>query len=321
MNYNNIAVIVAAGTGSRSGLNIPKQYFQYKNQTILEHTINCFLSHKDIDAIQVIINSDHSDLYHKSISEIKNNKKILPVIIGGNTRQESVLNGLKAIENHNPENVFIHDAARPFLTDNIIDHLLLKLKHHDGAAPALAVTDSLRYVNDGIFSSSISRDNLLSVQTPQAFHFNKIFNAHKNASIDHTDDISVGLSQGLKITYIQGCKNNIKMTTPQDFTEMMQKENSYIPDIRTGSGYDVHRLISGKSVILGGIEIPCEYALKGHSDADVLLHAITDAVLGSASEHDIGHHFPPTEQKWKNVASSVFLKHAIGLLEQKKMAS
>jgi len=314
---NNIALIVAAGIGARSGLDIPKQYFKYNNKTILEHTLSCFLKHPHIDYMQVIIHKDHEALYDKSVQNIANNAKLLPPVVGGKSRQESVFNGLKAIENNDVNYVLIHDAARPFLSSDMIDELLKTLKNYDGAAPALQVTDSLCYTHNTLFTTPLSRDNLYSMQTPQAFHYNKIYHAHLKASPDHTDDVSVAMESDLKISAVQGCKKNIKMTIEDDFKEMMQKQQNNIPDIRIGTGYDVHRLIAGDHVILGGIKIPSHYALKGHSDADVLLHAITDAVLGSASENDIGFHFPPTDNKWKNVSSSHFLEYAIKRLHKK----
>ena len=312
----NIALIVAAGIGARSGLDFPKQYFKYNHKTILEHTLNCFINHNDIDYIQVIIHQDHESLYEGVIQNITNRSKIRPVAFGGASRQESVLNGLNAIKHMDTHYVLIHDAARPFLNSDLITNLLEKLKICDGTAPALPVTDSLRYLEDSFFTESLSRDNLYSVQTPQAFHYKKILKAHLNTSPDHTDDISVGIEYGLKTTLTKGCRKNIKMTTAEDFKNMIHRHNDF-PDIRVGTGYDVHRLIAGDHVILGGIKIPSTFTLKGHSDADVLLHAITDAVLGSASENDIGYHFPPSDNQWENKDSSHFLKYAIELLEKK----
>ena len=312
----NIALIVAAGTGSRSNLDIPKQYFKISNQTILEKTLSCFIKNDMIDAVQVVIHQDHSSHYEQAIGNISYKKKLLPVVTGGLTRQGSVFKGLKAIKDLLPDHVLIHDAARPFLSQSLIRSIILSLENYDGVAPALAITDSLRICKDNIFTDAVSRENLFSVQTPQAFHFQKIYDAHQYAMPHHTDDISIGMAAGLKITYVEGCKKNKKMTTSDDFSHLTPIK-THFPDIRVGHGYDVHRLIQGNNIILGGVSIPCPHTLKGHSDADVLMHALTDAILGSASEHDIGYHFPPSDNQWKNVNSSIFLKKSLSLLNDK----
>ena len=324
-NIRQIALIVAAGSGVRTGFAVPKQYVLLNHKMVLTHTIEKFLADKRFDAVQIVINPAHHDLYTQSINTVSNDK-ILPVIFGGQTRQESVFCGLTGIHHYNPDYVFIHDAARPFISHDIIDALFDALHDHDGAVPAVAVTDSLRYISpSGIFEDSVERQNLMAVQTPQAFDYKKILSAHQYAHIHHishhTDDISVGLAQGLKIKSVSGQDKNMKLTYPSDFKSDFKGDfksdfKSEIPDIRVASGYDVHRLIAGDGVILGGVHIPCGYKLLGHSDADVVLHAVTDAVLGACGLQDIGYHFSPQNPQWAGANSAVFMRHAVDLLQK-----
>jgi 2-C-methyl-D-erythritol 4-phosphate cytidylyltransferase / 2-C-methyl-D-erythritol 2,4-cyclodiphosphate synthase len=316
-NIKHIALIVAAGSGVRTGFAVPKQYVLLNHKMVLTHTIEKFLADKRFDGVQIVINPAHHDLYTQSINAISNDK-ILPVIFGGHTRQESVFCGLTGIYDYNPDYVFIHDAARPFISSDIIDALFDALPEYDGAVPAVAVTDSLRYISpNGIFENSVEREHLMAVQTPQAFDYKKILYAHRHAHTHHishhTDDISVGLSQGLKIKSVSGQDKNMKLTYPSDFKSDFKNE---LPDIRVASGYDVHRLIAGDGVILGGVHIPCDYKLLGHSDADVVLHAVTDAVLGACGQQDIGHHFSPQNPQWAGADSAMFMRHAVDLLRQ-----
>jgi 2-C-methyl-D-erythritol 4-phosphate cytidylyltransferase/2-C-methyl-D-erythritol 2,4-cyclodiphosphate synthase len=245
----------------------------------------------------------------------------LPAVYGGTSRQKSVFSGLSALASLKPKNILIHDAARPNITHIMITELLNQLNDYDGTCPALCVTDSLRK-KDGTL---IERDNLYRVQTPQAFNYQKIYQAHvsinakKTMMPNLTDDIAVAYYANLSINFIKGSEENYKITYPEDLKRFKneQEQSMTLPNIRTAFGYDVHRLVSGDAIILGGVHIPCAYKLKGHSDADVVLHAITDALLGTIAAQDIGYHFNPNNPQWKNADSKIFLKHAHNLIKQK----
>ncbi|MFT6073053.1 MAG: 2-C-methyl-D-erythritol 4-phosphate cytidylyltransferase [Alphaproteobacteria bacterium] len=314
-----IAIVVAAGSGNRAQTVIPKQYVLVKQKAVIDYTVQNLCACPHIDHVLCVIDQKHQDLYDAAITP---HEKLLPAIHGGQTRQESVYAGLSALKNDAVNVVFIHDAARPNIDSVLVNALIKHLKTHDGVCPALGVTDSLRKIDGTI----INRDGLFRVQTPQAFDFEKIMHAHQQCKTlnitDLTDDIAVANAQGLATTFIEGSENNYKITYPQDFdrfTEAQSPSNTMpYPDMRVATGYDVHRLIAGDGVILGGIKIACNYALKGHSDADVALHAITDALLGTIAAQDIGYHFSPTDLKWENANSADFLRYAHQLvLEQK----
>lgn len=308
--YKNIALVVAGGSSKRMGLNIPKQYIKVKHKAILAHTLKAFYDHPQIDAIICVIAPDMEQMYENSVIP---HPKLLPVAYGGVTRQESVLKGLEATKKYVPDHVLIHDAARPNVNQVMIDDLISQMQSHDGACPAVAVADSLRY-QDGTY---IDRKGLFYIQTPQIFHFDKIFDAHQQADnegkTDFTDDISLGQAYGLQTSFTVGNINNYKITTQQDLDKLMNQ----FPDIRTANGYDVHRLIAGDGVILGGIKINCPFALKGHSDADVALHAVTDALLGTICAEDIGAHFNPNDPEWSGADSTIFLKDAYNRIVEK----
>ncbi len=313
-----VALVVAAGSGLRTQTDIPKQYLKVKQKSILDYTFKALYDCEQIDKVLCVIAKDATDIYQQSVTD---NPKLLPVVFGGNTRQESVRAGLLALNTYNPTFVLIHDAARPNIDTPLIQSLLDSLAHYDGVCPALPVTDSLRH-KDG---TSISRDNLFMVQTPQAFDFQKILMAHNHCHDNHhhdfTDDIAVANYYGLTTCFTKGNFKNYKITYPHDLEKFMSeqenKNNHTFPDIRTATGYDVHCLIAGDGVILGGIKIDCPYTLKGHSDADVLLHAITDALLGTIAAQDIGYHFNPNDSSWKGADSAVFLRHAHQLIMDK----
>jgi 2-C-methyl-D-erythritol 4-phosphate cytidylyltransferase/2-C-methyl-D-erythritol 2,4-cyclodiphosphate synthase len=313
-----IALVVAAGSGQRTQTDIPKQYIKVKHKAIIDYTLNALYACEKIDKILCVIAPDMNAVYQQSVTP---HHKLLPVVFGGKTRQESVHLGLTALQEHNPKTVLIHDAARPNIDDALINALLEALQHYDGVCPALPVTDSLR-TQDG---TAISRDNLFMVQTPQAFDFQKILNAHHHCDNNHhihvTDDIAVANHYGLKTCFTQGDLKNYKITYPQDLEKFMREHDDThtqkFPDIRTATGYDVHCLIAGDGVILGGITIDCPFRLQGHSDADVLLHAVTDALLGTIAAQDIGYHFNPNDNRWKNADSAVFLRHAQQLILDK----
>lgn len=313
MTIRNAAIIVAAGRGQRVGGEIPKQYLEVGGVPILRRTVEVFLNHPNIDHIQVIIHPDDKNLYDQALNGLD-----LPApIFGGETRQQSVLNGLEAISDKMPEYVFIHDAARPFLDHKIIDDLIDVVEVSGAVIPALKVTDTIKYMGTDKIDSTLDRNYLYRAQTPQTFRYKAIFMAHRRFENENmTDDSSIAEKSGLKVRIIEGSENNFKITTSEDLKKAEMMAAKTYTDIRTGYGVDVHAFDKGDHVILGGVKIPHTHSLKGHSDADVALHALTDALLGSLALGDIGDHFPPSDKKWKGVSSDVFLRHAADLIYQ-----
>lgn len=300
-----IALIVAAGTGSRFGGKIAKQFLNFCGKPLWRWSYDTLSQHPQIDEVVLVIHPKHKKLYPSTI----------PTIIGGKTRQESVLKGLEAIKKHTPSTVLIHDAARPLVTNQLIDSLLKGLKKYDGMIPANQVTDTLKNVLQDTVNKNVSRETLYTVATPQAFYFTPIFKAHQQAK-NHpvTDDAAVAELAGLTVGITPYDITLTKVTTQKDL-KMLEALYTQGHDTITAQGFDIHRLVKGNAVILGGIKIPHTHKLDGHSDADVVLHALTDALLGSISAGDIGVHFPPSNKKWKGAASSLFVKHAVKLIK------
>jgi 2-C-methyl-D-erythritol 4-phosphate cytidylyltransferase/2-C-methyl-D-erythritol 2,4-cyclodiphosphate synthase len=243
-------------------------------------------------------------------------------VIGGDTRQVSVLKGLQALAEQPPGIVLIHDGARPFVDAVLIGNVIAALSDADGALPVTLVTDTIKRSLDGkTVGGTEDRTQLFAAQTPQGFRFNAIYNAHRRAiemSDGFTDDAAIAEWAGLSVALAQGNTRNIKITLPDDFerAERMMTEGQAM-ETRVGSGYDVHAFTDGDAVILGNIKILHTARLKGHSDADVVLHALSDAIYGALADGDIGKHFPPSEMEWKNADSSIFLEHAAGLVRQR----
>lgn len=296
----NVALIVAAGSGSRAGGEMPKQYRKVAGKALLAHAID-HLAHPRIDTIQVVIGAGQEAAYADAVGDHS-----LPApVIGGATRRESVVNGLAALGD--ADIVLIHDAARPFLPGAVIDRLLDALESDDGAVPALPVVDTLT----SRAGDPIDRDTLVRVQTPQAFRLDAIRAAHAAWTGDEpTDDAQVARAAGLDIGLVEGDPALEKLTVEADFARA--EATRMIP--RTGAGFDVHAFGPGDHVWLGGVRIPHERGLKGHSDADVALHALTDALLGAIAAGDIGDHFPPSDPQWQGAPSSLFLEHARDLV-------
>ncbi|MBL4601770.1 MAG: bifunctional 2-C-methyl-D-erythritol 4-phosphate cytidylyltransferase/2-C-methyl-D-erythritol 2,4-cyclodiphosphate synthase [Emcibacteraceae bacterium] len=315
MTINNAAIIVAAGRGHRLGGEIPKQYLDVGGMPILRRTVNIFLKNPSIDLIQVIIHPDDTELYELAVGDLD-----LPTPIhGGETRQQSVLNGLEAISDHMPEYVYIHDAARPFLDQIILNNLIEEVELSGAVIPALKVTDTIKYMTGDKIDSTIDRNYLFRAQTPQAFRYKAIFMAHRRFENNElTDDSAIAEKSGLKVRVIPGSEDNFKITTESDLKKAEIMTGNNYTDVRIGYGIDVHAFEDGDHVTLGGIKIPHDKGLKGHSDADVALHAITDAILGAIAMGDIGEHFPPSDDKWKGASSDVFLKHAAKLVDERE---
>ena len=300
------ALIVAAGRGSRAGGAKPKQWQHIAGRPVIEHTLERFARHPRIDRIMVVLHPDDMDLMKSTGCEITQ---------GGASRDASVRNGLDALAANPPDHVLIHDVARPALSDAVIERVLGALATHPAAAPALPVTDALWQGANGQVTESRARDGLYRAQTPQGFHFDAIFKAHHANDAPAADDVEVALRAGLEVVIVDGDERNLKITRPEDFARATEAlKGSHMTDIRLGNGYDVHAFEPGNEVILCGVPIAHTAQLKGHSDADVAMHAITDALYGAIAEGDIGRHFPPSDPQWKDAASAVFLTHAAELV-------
>jgi 2-C-methyl-D-erythritol 4-phosphate cytidylyltransferase / 2-C-methyl-D-erythritol 2,4-cyclodiphosphate synthase len=304
-----IALIVAGGSSQRFGGNLPKQYTNVANVTILEQTIKKFLSSKLIDAVQVVIRQEDNEIY----KQVTRKFDLLPVCFGGLTRCDSVKHGLTAIEKHAPEFVLVHDACRPYLSVKLIDEIVKNLiqKEHIAVVPSIAITETIKRATHNKIEL-VDRSNLFIVQTPQGFSFKEIFKLSHDNNKNFNDESSLFESYNIPVHYIAGERENIKVTIAED--------KCVKDEIRTGSGFDAHRFseeTGDYNVTLGGINIPFERKLEAHSDGDVLIHALVDAILGSIGEGDIGMHFPPSDMKWKNANSEDFLIHANQLLKEK----
>lgn len=296
----NVALIVAAGSGSRAGGEVPKQYRKVAGKALLAHAID-HLAHPRIDAVQVVIGAGQEADYEAAVGD----RRLPAPVIGGATRRDSVANGLAALDE--ADIVLIHDAARPFLPGAVIDRLLDALDNHDGAVPALPVIDTLTTR----VGEAVDREALVRVQTPQAFRLDAIRTAHAAwTGGEPTDDAQMARAAGLDIVLVEGDPALEKLTYDADFT---RAEAARLTP-RTGSGFDVHAFGPGDHVWLGGVRIPHDRGLKGHSDADVALHALTDALLGAIAAGDIGDHFPPSDPQWKGAPSFLFLEHARDLV-------
>lgn len=299
-----VALIVAAGTGSRSGGDSPKQFRVVRGQPMLRHSYATLSQYPDIGAVYVAIGSGQHDMAASALTGLP-----APVLIeGGETRRESVFRGLQAIiKDGGADRVLIHDAARPFLPELVITDLLAALDTAPGAVPALPVVDSLAR-GDGILSETVERDALWRIQTPQAFHFDDIYAAHSNwRGAEPTDDARMLIATGAEVRIVPGSDQLHKFTFSDDFA------GHSMPTFRSGNGFDVHRLVPDADLWLCGVQIPHDKGLAGHSDADVAMHALTDAVLGAIAKGDIGDHFPPSDPQWRGASSDRFLAYALQL--------
>jgi 2-C-methyl-D-erythritol 4-phosphate cytidylyltransferase/2-C-methyl-D-erythritol 2,4-cyclodiphosphate synthase len=316
------AIIVAAGKGERAQTGEfvePKQYRRVGGRPVLARTLDAFLAHPDISAVVPVIHPDHAERYQ---SLKMGGKHLLPPVNGGASRQASVLEGLKALAPHRPDLVLIQDAARPFVSLGQIENVLEALRTHDGALPTLPLTDTIKRAPDGKdVVSTEDRRTLFAAQTPQGFRFGQIFSAHMRAESvrrEFTDDAEIAEWAGLRVAMTPGDRSNFKITHPEDFRRAERHiSGDRAMETRVGTGFDVHSFEPGDAVWLGGVRIEHTAKLNGHSDADVALHALTDAILGAIGEGDIGVHFPPTDMQWRGMASTVFLKHAGDLVAKR----
>jgi len=313
LTQENHALIVAAGQGERSGLDLPKQYATVKGQAMVYHSAARMLNHPGIAKLWIVIGAGQEQQLDQALAVLTGYE----VVIGGATRQESVRNGLSAIAAHSgAKNVLIHDAARPFLSSAMIDRLVSALVEESAAIPVLPTIDTMITISDGRASDTVDRNTLWRVQTPQAFDFEKLVQAHSQwMADDHaTDDAQIFRAAGHEVAIVEGDEALNKYTTASDFAA---ESKNNMTQIRTGMGFDVHQLVLGEELWLGGLKIDHDKGLAGHSDADVLLHALTDALLGAAGAGDIGDHFPPSDPKWSGASSDKFVEFAASVIKDK----
>lgn len=305
-----VALVVAAGRGRRFGGDLPKQYQDLAGRPVLRHTLAALAVNPQIDAVRAVIHPDDIDLYREAAAGLG----LLDPVFGGETRQDSVRLGLESLEPLDAKVVLIHDGARPFVNSGTVGRVVAALDSHPGAIPAVAVADTLKRGVGGLVGGTVERADLWRAQTPQGFRFADILAAHRAViGQELTDDAAVMERAGLAVALVHGAEDNFKITTAADL-ERARRAFSGPGETRMGTGYDVHRFAPGTGVWLCGVLVPHDFGLDGHSDADVALHAATDALLGAISAADIGRHFPPTDPKWKGASSDRFLAHAAGLI-------
>ncbi len=316
-----IALLVAAGKSERMQMDQPKPYLTLSRDSVLRRTVKAFLEHPLIDGVRVVIRREHHAAYKQAVEGLT----LFPCVIGGDSRQESVRRGLESIAHRQPERVLVHDIARPMVSHALITRVVEALDRYEAVIPALKVTDTIKRVKDGFCAETLEREQLYSVQTPQGFRYEALVAAHeayKGAGL--TDDAAVIEKHGGQVFIVEGEAGNIKITTQTDLEHMQHSLVTQL-ETRVGMGYDVHVLVAHdadtpvarQTIKICGVQIAHTHFLLGHSDADVGLHAIVDAILGGLGAGDIGTHFPPDDQKWKGADSERFLMHAYELLNKR----
>ena len=306
------AIVVAAGRGERAGGGIPKQYRVITGEPLVRSTLRAFLTHPRIDFVQPVVNPADEKLFLAATAGLRN---LSPAVAGGSTRQASVRAGLEALAPRAPALVLIHDAARPFPSSALVDRAIAAGLASGAAVPGIAVADTIKTVDQGaIVAETLDRGRLRIVQTPQAFSFKLILEAHRRAAAarqeSFTDDAALAEWAGQPVSVFEGEPGNVKVTTNEDFARAEIARLAALSDVRTGNGFDVHAFADGDHIMLGGIRIPHTRGVTGHSDADVALHALVDAILGALADGDIGQHFPPSDPQWRGAASDRFLSFA-----------
>ncbi len=311
-------VIVAGGSGFRAGGELPKQYQLIGGRPVIWWTLKAFADHPGISHVQTVIGAEHDGFFTSACDGIN----VAPPVVGGATRQESCCIGVAACAGLGVEKILIHDAARPFVSADLISHVIAELDRSPAVVPGMAISETLKFAPGGLIERTVERQGIWSAQTPQGFLFDGIHQAHQAAHATQynslTDDAAVAERYGIQVRMIAGRVENRKLTTAEDLKQangfLIAKMNAERMDIRVGQGIDFHEFEDGDGVILCGVKIPHDKKLRGHSDADAAMHALTDAVLGAIGEGDIGAFFPPSDPQWKGVSSSIFLKKAIALL-------
>ena len=306
------AVVVAAGRGLRAGGHLPKQYREVAGEPVIRSSLSLFAWHGQIGAVQAVIHPDDRGSYEAAAKGLR----LLPPVSGGASRQASVRAGLEALAGRPPDIVLIHDAARPFCSTELVSRAIVACGETGAAIPALEVTDTIKRVDaGGHVAGTIDRSQLRAVQTPQAFKFAALLEAHQRAAKegrdDFTDDAALAEWAGIKVATFAGESGNVKLTTDEDFAKAESRRIANLADLRLGNGFDVHAFGDGDHVWLGGVKIPHDRGLTGHSDADVALHALVDAILGAIADGDIGKHFSPNDPRWRGASSDQFLKFAV----------
>lgn len=306
------AILLAAGSGRRfndahllktaSPCSLPKQYLELGGRPVIRHAAEALRPH--VALIQPVGDTE-------ALTNALDGLNVLPPIAGGSERQESVRLGLEALARHEtpPDLVLVHDGARPHVPAHIVKDVIAALEHHDGAIPGIRVSDTLKRVRDGVIEATICRANLWRAQTPQGFKFPLLLESHRAHGDSVTDDAALMEAAGYSVALVPGAEDNIKLTLPEDLVRLERLFRT-APLPRTGLGYDVHAFQAGRPLILCGITIPHDRGLAGHSDADVGIHTLCDAIYGALAEGDIGRHFPPSEEAWKDMDSARFLIHA-----------
>jgi 2-C-methyl-D-erythritol 4-phosphate cytidylyltransferase/2-C-methyl-D-erythritol 2,4-cyclodiphosphate synthase len=306
------AIVVAAGRGLRAGAGGPKQYRSIGGQTVIYRAMESFCRHPDVSTVQPVLHPDDTAMFNAACDGLAH----APPTPGGATRQQSVHAGLEAIAAEKPDIVLIHDAARPFVSQALISRAIDAVKRTGAAIPAIAVADTIKLVTaNGDIEATPERARLRIAQTPQVFRFDAILDAHRRAARDKrndfTDDAALAEWAGLTVATFEGDVANMKLTTPEDFVREEARLASLLGDIRTGTGYDVHAFGPGDHVMICGVRVTHSKGFLAHSDGDVGLHALVDAILGALADGDIGSHFPPDDMKWKGASSDRFLKYAV----------
>jgi 2-C-methyl-D-erythritol 4-phosphate cytidylyltransferase/2-C-methyl-D-erythritol 2,4-cyclodiphosphate synthase len=305
-----VSLVVASGRGERFGGALPKQYRQLAGRPVLRRCLEAFAGHPRIDAVRAVIQPDDRALYDAAAEALP----LLEPAYGGATRQDSVRLGLESLAADPPELVLIHDGVRALVEPALIDRVLDGLQVHAAVLPALPVTDTLKQVEDGRVAGTVDRTGLYRAQTPQGFRYPPILDAHRRfAGQSLTDDCALAEAAGLRVAVVAGAESNLKITEPADLARAEQMLAAGLRP-RTGMGFDVHRLGPGDGMVLMGVRLGGPWRLIGHSDADVGLHALTDALLGALCAGDIGSHFPPSEARWAGADSALFLRHARDLV-------
>ena len=304
-----IALVVAAGRGQRFGGAMPKQYRELGGMSLVRRALLAFVAHPAVETVRAVIHPDDRALFDAASAGLD----LLEPVAGGASRQESARLGLESLETKAPQWVLIHDAARPFVEQALISRTLAALDTAPGAVPAVAVRDTLKREAEGRVAETVSREGLWRAQTPQGFRYLEILEAHRRFSgLELTDDAAVAEKAGLGVALVEGDEDNVKVTTEED----LRRAEALLGagEVRTGMGFDVHRFGPGDGLMLCGVSIPFGSGLEGHSDADVGLHALTDAILGAIGAGDIGSHFPPGDAEWRDAPSETFLRYAGALL-------
>jgi 2-C-methyl-D-erythritol 4-phosphate cytidylyltransferase / 2-C-methyl-D-erythritol 2,4-cyclodiphosphate synthase len=305
-----VCLVVACGRGQRFGGDLPKQYRPLAGRPVLRHCLETFARHSRVDAVRAVIHPADRALYEEAADGLT----LLEPVHGGPTRQDSVRRGLESLADMAPGPVLIHDGVRALVEPALIDRVLDGLQTHDAVLPALPVTDTLKRVEDRAVAGTVDRTGLYRAQTPQGFRYPAILEAHRTfEGQSMTDDCALAEAAGLKVAVVAGEETNLKITDPADLLRAERLVTGALRP-RTGMGFDVHRLGAGDGMVLMGVHLSGPWRLIGHSDADVGLHAVTDALLGALGAGDIGSHFPPTEQRWAGADSALFLRHARDLV-------